>query len=127
LEEAAPGWPDAFVKKMPSNHGPKRVSTFCQIECWTFSTKNSLFAFILVQFKENFPNFDNSPNLGPMLWFLKYFRRKIQRKMAFLTQNKAKLYKNLIITLVFKKNANFFAENCRKSQKIVENRRKLWS
>jgi hypothetical protein len=25
----------------------------------------------------------------------------------------------LIITLVFEKNANFFAENCRKSQKIV--------
>jgi hypothetical protein len=27
--------------------------------------------------------------------------------------------KNLIIALVFEKNANFFAENCRKSQKIV--------
>jgi hypothetical protein len=39
--------------------------------------------------------------------------------MAFLTQNKAKLRKILIITLVFEKNANFFAENCRKSQKIV--------
>jgi hypothetical protein len=39
--------------------------------------------------------------------------------MAFLTQNKAKLCKNLIIILVFDKNANFFAENCRKSQKIV--------
>jgi hypothetical protein len=25
----------------------------------------------------------------------------------------------MIITLVFEKNANFFAENCRKSQKIV--------
>jgi hypothetical protein len=54
-----------------------------------------------------------------MLWFLKYFRRKIQRKMAFLTQNKAKLCKICIITLVFEKNANFFAENCQKSQKIV--------
>jgi hypothetical protein len=41
------------------------------------------------------------------------------KKMAFLTQNKAELCKNLIITLVFDKNANFFAENCRKSQKIV--------
>jgi hypothetical protein len=37
--------------------------------------------------------------------------------MAFLTQNKAKLCKNLIITLVFEKNANFFAEKCQKSQK----------
>jgi hypothetical protein len=35
--------------------------------------------------------------------------------MAFLTQNKAKLFKNFIITLVFEKNANFspkIAENC---------------
>jgi hypothetical protein len=29
------------------------------------------------------------------------------KKLAFLTQNKAKLYKSLIITLVFEKNANF--------------------
>jgi hypothetical protein len=35
------------------------------------------------------------------------------------TQNKAKLFKKLIITLVFEKNANFFAENYQKSQKIV--------
>jgi phosphoribosylformylglycinamidine (FGAM) synthase-like amidotransferase family enzyme len=39
--------------------------------------------------------------------------------MAVLTQNKAKLFKNLITALVYEKNANFFAENCRKSQKIV--------
>jgi hypothetical protein len=38
------------------------------------------------------------------------------KKIAFLTQNKAKLCKNLIIALlVFKKNANFW----QKSQKIV--------
>jgi hypothetical protein len=41
------------------------------------------------------------------------------KKMAFLIQIKAELCKILIITLVFEKNANFFAENCRKSQKIV--------
>jgi vacuolar-type H+-ATPase subunit F/Vma7 len=39
--------------------------------------------------------------------------------MAFLAQNKAKLFKILIITLDFKKNANFFAENWQKSQKLV--------
>jgi hypothetical protein len=39
--------------------------------------------------------------------------------LAFLTKNKANFYKKLIITLVFKKNANFFAENWEKSQKIV--------
>jgi hypothetical protein len=44
--------------------------------------------------------------------------KKIAKKLAFLTQNKAKLSKILIITLVFKKNANFLpkigkiAENC---------------
>jgi hypothetical protein len=40
--------------------------------------------------------------------------------MAFLTQNKAKNYfKNLIITLVFEKNAKVFAQSCLKSPKIV--------
>jgi hypothetical protein len=39
--------------------------------------------------------------------------------MPFLTQNKGKLCKILIITLVFEKNANFFTENWQKSQKIV--------
>jgi hypothetical protein len=37
----------------------------------------------------------------------------------FVTQNKGKLCKNLIVTLVFEKNANFFAENWQKSHKIV--------
>jgi hypothetical protein len=39
--------------------------------------------------------------------------------LAFLTQKKAKLFKFLIITLDFEKNAIFFAENWQKSQKIV--------
>jgi hypothetical protein len=43
-------------------------------------------------------------HLVPMLWFLKYFRPKNRRKMAFLTQNNAKFWKNLIKTLVFEKN-----------------------
>jgi hypothetical protein len=41
--------------------------------------------------------------------FLNIFAEKISEKMAFLTQNKAKLCKILIITLVFEKNANCFA------------------
>jgi predicted dinucleotide-binding enzyme len=50
----------------------------------------------------------------------KIFLPKISaKKLAFSTQNKAKLFKILILTLVFEKNANFFAENFRKSQKIV--------
>jgi hypothetical protein len=45
--------------------------------------------------------------------------KNFAKKLAFFAQNKAKLCKNWIITLVFKKNANFFAENWQKSQKIV--------
>jgi hypothetical protein len=52
--------------------------------------------------------------LGPMLGFLKYFRRKIWR---FFAQTGAKICKNLIITLIFERNANFFAENWQKSHK----------
>jgi hypothetical protein len=40
------------------------------------------------------------------------------KKWAFLTQNKAKLCEILIITLVFEKSANFFAQ---KLSKIAEN------
>jgi hypothetical protein len=54
-------------------------------------------------------------HLGRMLCFSK----NSPKKLAFLNQNKAKLCKMLIITLVFEKNANFFAEYCQKSQKIV--------
>jgi predicted dinucleotide-binding enzyme len=51
---------------------------------------------------------------------LKIFSPKISaKKLAFLTRNKAKLCKILIITLIFDKNANFVAENSQKSQKIV--------
>jgi hypothetical protein len=51
--------------------------------------------------------------------FKDIFAEKFIKKLAFLTRNKGKLCKILIITLVFEKNANFFAENWRKSQKIV--------
>jgi hypothetical protein len=47
------------------------------------------------------------------------FAEKFGKKLAFLTQNKAKVCKTLIITLVFEKNAIFSAENCGKSHKIV--------
>jgi hypothetical protein len=39
--------------------------------------------------------------------------------LALLAQNKAKLFRILILKLDFKKNANFFAENWQKSQKLV--------
>jgi hypothetical protein len=53
-----------------------------------------------------------------MLLLFFYFRRKNAKKLAFLTQNKAKLCKFLIITLVFEKTPIFrrkleeIAENC---------------
>jgi uncharacterized protein (DUF342 family) len=57
---------------------------------------------------------------GTDVMILKIFSpKKLAKKFAFLTQIKAKLCKYLNITLVFEKNANFVAENCRKSQKIV--------
>jgi hypothetical protein len=60
----------------------------------------------------------NAPNnQGPMLWFLKYFRRTHCKKLAFLTPSKAKLCKILIIALVFEKTTIF----CRKLAKIAEN------
>jgi hypothetical protein len=46
--------------------------------------------------------------------FLNFSQKKIGEKIAFLTQSKAKLCKNLIITLVIEKNANFYAENRQK-------------
>jgi hypothetical protein len=55
-------------------------------------------------------------NLRPIL---NIFAKKSAKNLAFLTQNKAKLCKNLCVTLAFEKNANFFAKNWRKSQKIV--------
>jgi hypothetical protein len=48
-----------------------------------------------------------------------FSRKKIAKKLAFLTQNKAKLCKFLITTLDFEKRVNFFAENWQKSQKNV--------
>jgi hypothetical protein len=45
------------------------------------------------------------------------FAKKMAKILAFLTQNKAKLCKNLMITLVFEKSAIFslkIAKNCRK-------------
>jgi hypothetical protein len=44
---------------------------------------------------------------------------KFGEKNGIFTQNKDKLCKILIITLVFEKNANIFAKNWQKSQKIV--------
>jgi hypothetical protein len=58
--------------------------------------------------------------LGPMLWFLKYFRQKNWRKnWRFWLKTKLNYEKNLNITLVFEKNAILFVENCQKLQKIV--------
>jgi hypothetical protein len=50
--------------------------------------------------------------------FLKHFHQKIGEKLSFLTQNKAKLCKIWIITLVYVINAVF-------SPKMGKNRRKL--
>jgi hypothetical protein len=64
-------------------------------------------------------NVDGRQSGTDVMIFKNIFAEKFGKKLAFLTQNKAKLCKILIITLVFEKSAKFFAENCQKSQKIV--------
>jgi hypothetical protein len=54
-----------------------------------------------------------SPGTDVMIFKI-FSPKNSAKKLAFLTQNKAKLCKILIITLVFEKNGNFFAENCQK-------------
>jgi hypothetical protein len=51
--------------------------------------------------------------------FKNIFAEKFSKKLAFFVQTTASFCKNVIITLVFQKNANFLAENWRKSPKIV--------
>jgi hypothetical protein len=51
--------------------------------------------------------------------FKNIFAKKLAKKLAFFAQTNASFCKNLIITLVFEENANIFAENGQKSQKIV--------
>jgi hypothetical protein len=53
--------------------------------------------------------------------------KNFAKKLAFLTQNKAKLENNLIITLVFKKNDNFFAENWKKIAENCDHNIDPWS
>jgi hypothetical protein len=48
-----------------------------------------------------------------------FWLKNSAKKLALLTQNKAKVRKILIITLVLEKNAKFFDEICQKSQKTV--------
>jgi hypothetical protein len=57
---------------------------------------------------------------GPMLWFYNIFAEKFGEKWRFSLKLQLAFEKNLIVTLGFEKNANFFAENW-------QNRRKLWS
>jgi hypothetical protein len=62
----------------------------------------------------------NQCDQGSAVMILKIFsQKKIAKNWRFLTQNKVKLCKILIITLVFEKCAIFFAENWQKLQKIV--------
>jgi hypothetical protein len=44
-----------------------------------------------------------------MLWFL-FSPKNVAKKLAFLTQNRAKLCRSLIITLVFENSANLFRQ-----------------
>jgi hypothetical protein len=54
-----------------------------------------------------------------MLWFLKYFRRKIQQKIDVFDSKQSKIMQNFDHNIGFWEKRQFFAENCRKSPKIV--------
>jgi hypothetical protein len=45
--------------------------------------------------------------------------KNLAKILAFFAQTTASFCKNMIVTLLVEKNANFFAENWQKSQKIV--------
>jgi hypothetical protein len=56
---------------------------------------------------------------GTDVMFLKYFRRKNCEKNGVFDSKQSQIMQSLTITLVFEKNANFFAKNWQKLQKIV--------
>jgi hypothetical protein len=57
---------------------------------------------------------------GPMLWFfLNFWPKNVEKKSAFLTQNKAKFWKKIDHNIGFWEKRQFFAENRQKSLKIV--------
>jgi hypothetical protein len=65
--------------------------------------------------------FHNQGDQGPMLWFSKIFSPKnLAKKLHFLLKLLLVFGKNLIITLIFGKNHQFFTQKIgEKSQKIV--------
>jgi hypothetical protein len=62
---------------------------------------------------------ENSPNLGPMLWFFEYFRRNILREIVVFDSKLSKILQKFYHNIGIWENANFFAENREKSLKIV--------
>jgi hypothetical protein len=100
------GWPQPVIHLTPIRRWPPGAEIFSQKKMETLRKNEILFV--------------NQGDQGPMLWFFKIFSPKNSvKKLSFLNQNKAKICKLLITTLVFEKNDNFFAENCQKLQKIV--------
>jgi hypothetical protein len=102
-EDRSTRWSQMFINQMIQ---------MCFLRCLVTKPFCTLVSFEAIQV---IPHLGKSDQ-GPMLWFLKYFCRKI----GVFGSNKAKLCKMLIIiTLVFEKNAIYFTENCQKLQKIV--------
>jgi hypothetical protein len=79
--------------------------------------KAIVFTVVLTQTKG--PSFWSQNLPGTDFMILKIFSPKIFRKIAFLTQNKAKLCKILIPHWFLRKTPIFWPKNWQKSQKIV--------
>jgi hypothetical protein len=79
--------------------------------------------------KEDFLHFFPSTFISTgadVMIFLIFSPKKSAKNSAFLTQSKAKLCKNLIITLVFEKNANFFRRNLAKIEENCDHNIDSW-
>jgi hypothetical protein len=87
------------------------LGTFFTVKVINWS--KDVFGYILGNF------FKNASGTDVMIFKI-FLQKNSVKKLAFLTPNKAKLFKNLIITLVFEKNAIFLPKNSK-------NCRKLWS
>jgi hypothetical protein len=74
---------DFWFEKKPSGNPAVTPHLRLKFRAKICERTNPFFFLVFVQRQQG--------DQGPMLRFLKYFRRKIYKKLAFLTQNKAKL------------------------------------
>jgi hypothetical protein len=83
-----------------------------------WSNKKAKFSFCSPRGRKRRASPASGRSWDPCCDFLNIYAKKFSKKLAFLTQKKARICKILIITLVFEKNSIFFAKNFLKLLKI---------